>query len=131
EDEIGRSSVNPCTTPSTNACQSERTPATSPTSRAARRAAEMRAAAAVKRRLRRRTPLSYARSVSRNDLILGIAALVLVGFAILVSLVLPRRDPNFPGRHMGALILVAVLLIITMLTAVEVFGESHHVEAVV
>jgi mono/diheme cytochrome c family protein len=67
--------------------------------------------------------------MSRNDLILGIAALVLVGFALVVSLVLPRRDPNFPGRHMGALILIAVLLIIAMLTAVEVFGESHHVES--
>ena len=68
--------------------------------------------------------------MSRNDLILGIAALVLVGFALVVSLVLPRRDPNFPGRHMGALILVAALLIIAMLTAVEVFGESHQIEAV-
>jgi mono/diheme cytochrome c family protein len=68
--------------------------------------------------------------MSRNDLIIGIAALVLVSFALVVSLVLPRRDPNFPGRHMGALILIAALLIIAMLTAVEVFGESHHVEAV-
>lgn len=68
--------------------------------------------------------------MSKNDLILGIAALVLVGFALVVSIVLPRRDPNFPGRHMGALILIAALLIIAMLTAVEVFGESHHVEAV-
>jgi mono/diheme cytochrome c family protein len=67
--------------------------------------------------------------VSRNDVILGIAALVLVGFALVVSIVLPRRNPNFPGRHMGALILVAALLIIAMLTAVEVFGESHHVES--
>lgn len=67
--------------------------------------------------------------MSKNDLILGIAALVLVGFALVVSIVLPRRDPSFPGRHMGALILIAVLLIIAMLTAVEVFGESHHVES--
>jgi mono/diheme cytochrome c family protein len=67
--------------------------------------------------------------LSRNDVIIGIAALVLVGFALLVSLVLPRRDPSFPGRHAGALILVAALLIIAMLTAVEVFGESHHVES--
>jgi cytochrome c oxidase subunit 2 len=67
--------------------------------------------------------------VSRNDVILGIAALALVGFALVVSIVLPRRDPNFPGRHMGALLLVAGLLIVAMLTAVEVFGESHHVES--
>jgi cytochrome c oxidase subunit 2 len=68
--------------------------------------------------------------VSRNDVIIGIAALVLVGFALVVSLVLPRRNPDFPGRHAGALVLVAALLIIAMLTAVEVFGESHHFEAV-
>ena len=68
--------------------------------------------------------------MSRNDVIIGIAALVLVGFALVVSLVLPRRNPDFPGRHAGALVLVAALLIIAMLTAVEVFGESHHVEAV-
>jgi cytochrome c oxidase subunit 2 len=67
--------------------------------------------------------------VSRNDVILGIAALVLVGFALVVSIVLPRRNPIFPGRHMGALLLVAALLIVAMLTAVEVFGESHHVES--
>ena len=67
--------------------------------------------------------------MSRNDVILGIAALVLVGFALVVSIVLPRRNPNFPGRHVGALVLVAALLIVAMLTAVEVFGESHHVEA--
>jgi mono/diheme cytochrome c family protein len=67
--------------------------------------------------------------VSRNDVILGIAALVLVGFALVVSIVLPRRNPNFPGRHVGVLVLVAALLIIAMLTAVEVLGESHHVEA--
>ncbi len=67
--------------------------------------------------------------MSRNDVILGIAALVLVGFALVVSIWLPRRNPGFPGRHMGALILVAALLIIAMLTAVEVFGEAHHVES--
>jgi cytochrome c553 len=64
--------------------------------------------------------------VSRNDLIIGIAAGVLVGFALVVSLVIPRRNPNFPGRHLGALLLVAALLIIAMLTAVAVLGESHH-----
>jgi cytochrome c553 len=64
--------------------------------------------------------------VSRNDIILGIAAGVLVGFALVVSLVIPRRNPNFPGRHLGALLLVAALLIIATLTAVAVLGESHH-----
>ena len=67
--------------------------------------------------------------MSRNDIILGIAAAALVGYALVVSLVLPRRNPGFPGRHMGLVILVCVLLVVGMLTAVEVFGESHHVAA--
>jgi Cytochrome c len=64
--------------------------------------------------------------VNRNDIIIGIAALALVGFALVVSLVIPRRNPGFPGRHLGALLLVAALLIVAMLTAVAVLGESHH-----
>jgi mono/diheme cytochrome c family protein len=64
--------------------------------------------------------------LSRNDIILGLAALALVGFALVVSLVIPRRNPGFPGRHLGVLVLVAALLIVAMLTAVAVFGESHH-----
>jgi hypothetical protein len=67
--------------------------------------------------------------VSRNDLILSIAAALLVGFALVVSLVIPRRNPGFPGRHLGLLILIGALLVIGMLTAVEVLGESHHFEA--
>jgi mono/diheme cytochrome c family protein len=67
--------------------------------------------------------------VSRNDLILAIAAALLVGFALVVSLVIPRRNPGFPGRHLGLLILIGALLVIGMLTAVEVLGESHHFEA--
>jgi mono/diheme cytochrome c family protein len=64
--------------------------------------------------------------MSRNDIVLGIAALALVGFALVVSLVIPRRNPGFPGRHPGALLLIAALLIVAMLTAVAVLGESHH-----
>jgi mono/diheme cytochrome c family protein len=64
--------------------------------------------------------------VNRNDVILGIVAAVLVGFALVVSLVVPRRDPGFPGRHLGLFVLVAALLVVGMLTSVEVLGESHH-----
>jgi len=67
--------------------------------------------------------------VSRNDLILAIAAGLLVGFALVVSLVIPRRNPGFPGRHLGLLLLIGALLVIGMLTAVEVLGESHHFAA--
>jgi mono/diheme cytochrome c family protein len=67
--------------------------------------------------------------VSRNDVILGIAAAVLVGFSLVVSIVVPRRNPDFPGRQLRFFTLVVVLLVLGMLTAVEVLGESHHFNA--
>ncbi len=63
--------------------------------------------------------------MSRNDVILGVVALVLVVFSLLVSLVAPRRWPDFPGNRLGAFVLVAVLLVVAMLAAVEFLGESH------
>lgn len=66
--------------------------------------------------------------MSRNDVILGAAALVLVVFSLVVSLVIPRRDPGFPGRNIRIFTVVAVLLVVTMLAAVEVLGEAHESE---
>jgi mono/diheme cytochrome c family protein len=67
--------------------------------------------------------------VTRNDVILGIVAAVLVVFSLFVSLVLPRRNPSFPGRQLRIFAVVVALLVFGMLTAVEVFGESHHFAA--
>ncbi len=67
--------------------------------------------------------------MSRNDVILGIAAAVLVGFSLVVSIVVPRRNPDFPGRQLRFFTLVVVLLVLGMLTAVEVLGETHHFNA--
>jgi mono/diheme cytochrome c family protein len=66
--------------------------------------------------------------VSRNDVILGAAALVLVVFSLVVSLVIPRRDAGFPGRNLKIFTVVAVLLVVAMLAAVEVFGAEHEGE---
>ena len=66
--------------------------------------------------------------MSRNDVILGVAALVLVVFSLVVSLVIPRRDAGFPGRNIRVFTVVAVLLVVAMLAAVEVFGEAHESE---
>jgi mono/diheme cytochrome c family protein len=63
--------------------------------------------------------------VDRNDIIIGLAALVLVVFSLLVALVIPRRNPNFPGRRMGAFVVVAALLVVAVLASVEALGESH------
>jgi mono/diheme cytochrome c family protein len=64
--------------------------------------------------------------VSRNDAILTIVAAVLVGFSLIVSIVVPRRSPDFPGRSLRVFLLIAALLIVGMLTAVATLGESHH-----
>ena len=67
--------------------------------------------------------------MTRNEIILGVVALVLVSFSLVVSLVIPRRNPSFPGRNVRAFVLVAALLVIAMLAAVEVFGAEHESEA--
>ena len=66
--------------------------------------------------------------MSRNDAILGAVALLLVVFSLVVSLVIPRRDPGFPGRNLKVFTLVAVLLVIAMLASVEVLGAEHEAE---
>jgi mono/diheme cytochrome c family protein len=66
--------------------------------------------------------------VSRNDVIIGVAALVLVVFSLVVSIVIPRRDPGFPGRTIGVFTAVAVALVAVMLASVEIFGEAHEAE---
>jgi cytochrome c553 len=66
--------------------------------------------------------------VSRNDVILGAAALVLVVFSLVVSLVIPRRDTGFPGRNLKVFTLVSILLVVAMLASVEVFGAEHESE---
>ena len=66
--------------------------------------------------------------MSRNDVILGVVALVLVVFSLVVSLVIPRRDSGFPGRNIRVFTVVAILLVVAMLAAVEVLGEAHESE---
>ena len=53
-------------------------------------------------------------------------------FALVSSFLLPRRDPNFPGRNLFWFVAAAVGLFVAMLTAVFVFGrepaEGHAAE---
>jgi mono/diheme cytochrome c family protein len=64
--------------------------------------------------------------VSKNEIILGVAALILVVFSLVVALVIPRRNPDFPGDRGGLFALVAVLLVAGMLGVVEVYGAEHE-----
>jgi mono/diheme cytochrome c family protein len=47
-----------------------------------------------------------------------------IGFALVSSFVIPRRNPNFPGRSVGWYSALAVLFLVAMLSAVLVFGKE-------
>jgi mono/diheme cytochrome c family protein len=64
--------------------------------------------------------------MSRNDVILGLVALVLILWSLLVALVIPRRRPDFPGNRLGLFTVVSVLLVVAMLGAMEVFGVEEE-----
>jgi mono/diheme cytochrome c family protein len=67
---------------------------------------------------------------SGHKLGLGLVGGAFIVFALISSFVLPRRNPNFPGKHMGVYIAIVVLFFIAMLSAVIVFGrESKEAEA--
>jgi mono/diheme cytochrome c family protein len=60
---------------------------------------------------------------------LGLAgtAAVFIAFALLVALVIPRGNPDFPGRRgLVPFILVTLILTIAMLGAVEVFAKEEE-----
>jgi mono/diheme cytochrome c family protein len=62
---------------------------------------------------------------------LGGTAAVFIAFALLAALVIPRGNPDFPGRRgLVPFVLVTVILTIAMLGAVEVFAkeEEHAAE---
>jgi hypothetical protein len=57
---------------------------------------------------------------------LGLSGLAFVVFALVSSMLVPRRYPDFPGRHKGTFILVCFLFFIGMMTAVFVFGKEEE-----
>ncbi len=67
--------------------------------------------------------------MTRNQILLGVAALVLVGFSLFVALVVPRFSPEFPGRGLRFFVVLSILLVAGMLASVEVFGEEGEGES--
>jgi uncharacterized cupredoxin-like copper-binding protein len=55
---------------------------------------------------------------------LGLAVAGFAGFALIVSMLVPRYRPQFPGRGLGVFLAACVLLFIGMLAAVEIFGKE-------
>jgi mono/diheme cytochrome c family protein len=58
---------------------------------------------------------------------IGLAAVgvAFIAFALVSSFVLPRRNPNFPGRFLGLYVSLCVLFFVAMLAAVLVFGKER------
>jgi mono/diheme cytochrome c family protein len=55
---------------------------------------------------------------------LALVGVAFVVFALLSAMVVPRRYPDFPGRHVGWYVTVSVLFFVAMLAAVLVFGRE-------
>jgi hypothetical protein len=69
---------------------------------------------------------------TQNKLLLGGTAAIFIAFSLVSSFVLPRRNPNFPGRRLPLFVGVTVVLFVAMMLAVEFFAveeEPAHPEA--
>ena len=70
---------------------------------------------------------------SEGKLGLGVLAGAFIVFALLSAFVLPRRDPNFPGKRLGLYIVIASLFFVGTMAGVIFFAkeeeEAHGAEA--
>jgi cytochrome c6 len=57
-----------------------------------------------------------------------IMAGIFITFALASSFLLPRRDPDYPGRRLRLFVAVAVLLTVAMLTSMAVFAKESDEE---
>src|SRR3954447_18553523 len=74
-------------------------------------------------------PFVVAGLSTTNKIGLATVAALFIIFALVSSFVLPRRNPNFPGRRVGWYSALAVLFLIAMISAVLIFGrESEETE---
>ena len=60
---------------------------------------------------------------------LALAAAGFAGFALIVSMLVPRWRPQFPGRGLPLFLVVCVLMFFGMLAAVFVLGKESEPEA--
>ena len=56
---------------------------------------------------------------------LGLSALAFIVFALISSMLIPRRNPDFPGRRLGWYVFVTFLFFIGMMLAVVFFGREE------
>jgi mono/diheme cytochrome c family protein len=55
---------------------------------------------------------------------LALAAAAFIAFALLSALVIPRRWPQYPGKHLGWFIVATLVFFVAMLSAVELFAAE-------
>jgi mono/diheme cytochrome c family protein len=55
---------------------------------------------------------------------LAVVGAAFIIFALVSSFVLPRRNPDFPGKHVGWFVVVSAGFFVAMLAAVIVFGRE-------
>jgi hypothetical protein len=63
---------------------------------------------------------------TQNKFLLAGTAAIFIGFALTSSFVLPRGDPNFPGRRLPLFLTITVALFVTMMLAVEFFAVEEE-----
>jgi cytochrome c553 len=64
--------------------------------------------------------------MTTNEIILAVVTAVLVVFSLTVALVIPKRDPDFPGRRgLAVFFLVSVVLVLGVLASVELITEEE------
>jgi sulfite dehydrogenase len=66
--------------------------------------------------------------VDTNQVILAVGTAVLVVFSLTLALVVPKRNPDFPGRKLGVFLGVSATLVIGMLLLVGFFGSEDAEE---
>jgi cytochrome c551/c552 len=70
------------------------------------------------------SPVLIAALQTSHKIGLIVVAGIFITFALVSSFVLPRRDPDFPGKNLRAFIGVTVALFVAMLAAVVIFGSE-------
>ena len=60
---------------------------------------------------------------------LALAGAIFAGFSLIVSMLIPRWRPQFPGRGLPVFLVLIFLLFLGMLASVEIFGKESKSEA--
>ncbi len=57
---------------------------------------------------------------------LAVAVFIFAGFSLVVSMLVPRYRPQFPGRGLGVFLVACVVLFVGMISAVVTFGRESE-----